>query len=310
MNFPKLLYDVVPKLPRLNLKPWGGFWATDAMKNPRDLYWKITGEPQTDPMDFMGCFNTTSGEAMEETLAKKWFSKLGPHGLFLFDQQIYLGETDPITWSGKADFLFMDKDKKFYLKEMKTAYGTGGEWLLNRLTPKDDQAAQLALYARALHRQNKRVESCSLVYFIYGNNAQTRSIIEFSGSYQPDDDTFVFDTIVQPLGERPFHYVVKLNDIFTNWALVLKHVKEKTVPPATHLYKYPVTESMIKNLKDYELLQAIEGTKVHGDWQIEYSSYKKLHLSLTKDKPFYSIDEIRMFEKEYLTRHPKSKKFQ
>jgi hypothetical protein len=307
-NFPKLLFDSVPKLPNPRLRDWTGYYATDAGKDPRDLYWRQTGEPTTDPMDFKGCLTTSLGRWVEEGMKKDRLSHMGLFGYHLYASQVAVGETNPIPWQGYIDFMFY-ADKKFYVKELKTVWGKGADWIYNSKKPKDDHCLQLGLYLRDLHRKGKNVEEGTLTYFLFSSDPSVMGVImEFAARYNESTNSIEFFELRLPSGSQSFSLNVGLDEVFKSWQYVSDCVAKKELPAVKNVYKYPVTPELIKELKDYQLIQAIEGDKIHGDWAIEYSSYKKKHLSLTRDKPFYSAEEIRLFQQEYTKRHPKHRR--
>lgn len=309
MNLAKLLFEKIPKLPSLRTRDFTGFWATDAGKCSRDLYWRMIGEPITDPMDFKGHVNTSLGSITEEIFKRRWLSKLGPYGVHVIDEQISVGGSNP-PWQGYVDMVLAYKEGSEWIKEaveFKTCWGRGADFVYQNRSPKEDHILQLGLYLKDFEDKQIPITHGSLVYLLISSNPDVTGIVlVFPVQYK--NGFAVCDTMYSPNGETKIKPVkLSVTKVLEKFSKVMLAAQNKKCPAPDYVYKYPLTPELLKETKDWALKAAIEGKKVLGDYQPSYSSYKKKILEVDGITPEYTEEEIGLLKAEYRKRHPKSK---
>lgn len=309
MNIPKLIFEKIPSLPSLRARDFTGFWATDSGKCSRDLFWKVTGEPTSDPMDFKGHVNTSLGSIAEQVFIRRWLSKLGVYGLHVIDEQVAVGGTDP-AWQGYVDIIVAYKDGNEWVKEaieFKTSWGRGADFLYDQRSPKDDHMMQIGLYLKDFADKGIPITRGNLVYLLVSSNPDvTGLVLSFPVYYK--DGIVTCDTMLSPNGETRIKPVKKdINKVLAKFKKVLEAAANKKCPPPDFQYKYPLTPDVLEKTKDWSLKAAIEGRKILGDFQPQYSSYKKKALELDGVSQQYTDEEKAILRAEYRKRHPKSK---
>jgi len=305
-----LLKQKIPQLPNFNVKQKVQFWATDGGKDPRDLYWKITNEPETDPTDFVGLSRFLFGDAIEKAVRDQWITSLGPYGVYLLSSQASVGTE---LWSGKPDQIIgykkADGSIAPMVLEFKTKWGKGSQTLMGMLEPSEDYLIQIGLYLKDYFRAKIPMEGV-LVYYLISDNAAVMGImLQFCCRYDLATDSVVCYKVIGTNGlDRNLDIKVSIGAVEKRLEILKIDIGNNVFPKQTFIYKYPLTQELLDKTNDNQLLSAINGDKVLGDWQIAYSKYKQKHLKLQGSKEGYSQEEIRMLQMAYTKRHPKHKR--
>lgn len=312
MNLPQFIKNSVVKLPDFRTRSRTGFWASDAGKDPVELYWDLTGEEPSDPTDATGIIRMGFGDAVERYFRDAWVSQMHLWGLHIVGSQIAVGGKNP-DWQGYVDWLikFREGDKfgPTQVLEFKTVWGYGADFMLRNMEPKDDHLYQLGLYLKDFYdKRGKAIPGC-LFYFCI-SDANIGEMVAFDVEYAPATKLVRATRVCNTMGQdRPCNVVKDLNYVFKKWEYVLDCVQKKQIPTPEFEYKYDVTKKLLTDASDRDIIAVLEGRKVIGSWRTEYSKYKKKLIALSGKTPFYSADEMAMFEKEWAERHPRSKRF-
>ena len=321
IDLTKFIPEAVLKLPDHRFRDRRAFYASSALADMRDEYWRWTKEPETNPTDFLSKIRMLCGDGIETAIKQKWISKFHIFGLHLLADQVPVGGSDPIAWDGYCDWMLAkrDKDGKFtkFLVEVKTKWGFGAKLLWDNPRPKDieNYFLQLGLYLKDLHEKGKGCEGALFFVLIsddYGNDGVPifGQLLQFDCRYDPSTEEVECYAIKKSTGEdellaKPFRTSIK--KVLKSWADLKKHIEKKELPQSQYQYKYPVTKAYLKGLSDYQIRRVLKGGVILGDWQPHYSAYKNKILELDEIDSEYTPDEMLMFEQEYKMRHPKSK---
>lgn len=285
-------------------------YASSAFTDLRDQYWSVTGVPATNGIDFLGKMKMLIGSAVENGLVKEFFSDLHWYGTHLLGTQVQVGESNP-AWDGNMDVLLADKteaggfDK--YVVEIKTKSGFGADMLVKELRPSKEYLAQLGLYLRDLHKKGVTNKGC--LFYVLLSDANFGKVLQFNCSYEEKSGEVICFQVISSDGfQQDIEGVsLKLSEVDARWLELDKAVVTKSCPKGEYQYKYPVTAELLDSLSDDKIRKAIRGEVVVGDWQPKYSRYKDLIIKTDGVEMGYTDQELALFRKEYLRRHPKSK---
>lgn len=312
-NLAKFIAHSIQDIPSLSTRIQTSFWASDALKDPLELYWRMTGEPKTNPVDYVGQARMMFATAVEDGIKNNWLSKLGTQGLHLIGDQVYFGEKDPVPWSGKADFVFgvkNDKDLKPFVCEFKTTWGTGASMINSSLKPHDSYLGQIGLYLRSAWQRGITNKGVLLYYLISDDPKVFGTMISFVCVYDPNTEEVVCKYVSDSTGRhRRCSYRVSIRQILDEWSNVLYHVNKGEPPESKLNIKHVVTEEYLKELSDYKIKKILDYGTLDGDWQIAYSSYKDKYHKHFNVEFEYTPEEIEMFREEYMKRKPGSRKY-
>lgn len=283
-------------------------YASSGLKNLRDQYWEMTGEPKTNPTDLWGRLKMLVGNAVELGIVTHILNDLHWYGLHMLGTQVQVGGSNP-NWDGSLDALVAIKGDEGYSKfviEIKTKSGYGADLLLQSMEPAKEYMAQLGLYLRDLSHKGVTNEGCLLYVLLSDRNFG--HFVQMDAHYEKETDEVVFTKGRSTTGRQvSLNHRLCLKEIDARWIALEKHLKDKTLPPEEHKYKFPLTSELLESLSDAQLKACIEGKKCQGDWQVQYSSYKEKHLQESGDVLGYTEDELGILRAEYRRRHPKSK---
>lgn len=289
------------------------WYASDLTKNMRDLYWGATGERETNPTDLKGEIRMLLGKIIEDGIDKYILSNLHFFGIHAFaGSQVTIGGSDPHV-DGKLDKMMVerigDKFEKPWVLEIKTKYGKGADFFKNTMDPGTNYLAQLGYYLRDLNK--KGVTNQGMFLFVLVSDMNFAEFVQILCRYDESKDEIIAyeaETMLDGRGTQVIDYRLKLGPVIERLKVLEKHVAEKTLPPAEHKYKFPVTIELIDAQSDSTIRTVLDGAKVLGDWEISYSRYKNKHVELEKTQLGYTQAELKLFEEVYLARHPRSKK--
>lgn len=300
----------VAKIPRVRLRAKREFWASEAGKDPRDLYWNLTGVEPTNKTDFLGYSRMMFGSAVENQFVSEWLTKLHFQGLSVVGTQVPVGGENP-NWNGYVDFLLAERNGDKYTTwpvEFKVANGFGADLLLQKMEPKEDHVYQIGLYLKCFHANGKPKDG-QLLYYL-NSDKNLGNLVAFSVSYDAQTENVTVYKANTSLGEeRRLNIVQNLNYVFNKWNYVLDCIDKKVLPEPEFRYKKPFDIDTLKDLSDANIRSALEGNKIIGDWQISYSAYKDLHLKHDNVCATYTEEERDALIAEYKRRHPKQRSY-
>lgn len=311
LDIPEFLETYIPKLPSTRIRSWRGFNASEAGKCPRDLYWSIKKEPVTNPPDLSGKAKFIKGSALEQGFKSYWLEKLSIFGLHLVDSQVSVGGDIPVQWNGIIDFLCVDATSKsdnpeIFVVEFKTKWGIGSDFLLKDMIPDTSYAYQLGLYLKDYHDKGKPREGC-LLYWL-NSDKNSCEFVQFNFRYLPETNEIECFRATKTGGYKSnISYKYSLDYVFNKWQYVFTCLQNNEEPKPEYRYKYELTPEYLEKLSDSNIKEAIRGNKILGDWQVSYSPYKNKIIGVDNLSTSYTGEEIKILEREYLKRHPKSK---
>jgi len=193
--------------------------------------------------------------------------------------------------------------------EFKSQWGRGADFTYSKKQPKTSHMKQLGLYLKDFYDKGQAPDSASLVYmFISSDPAINGVLYEFMCKYDPDEGTVRCYQLNTPNGAEPRNITVSVKSVIQQWENVVKHVEKKETPKPDYVYKHPLTPEYLEELSDYNILAALEGRKILGDWQPLYSKYKDKILQVDGITQEYTSSEKELLRAEYKKRHPRSKK--
>lgn len=290
-----------------------GWYISEVLKDMRDLYWRATGVKETNPTDLQGYLRMFMGKAVEEAITTNILSNLHWFGLHAYggNKQIPVGSSGPNV-DGYLDGLLVERGKegKFsepYVLEIKVKSGYGADLFKFNPDPGPDYMAQIGLYLRDLNA--KKVTNQGLFLFVLLSDKSYGEMIEVECIYDEKIDTVTAHTARYLLSgdTKSINVRLELLPVIQRIRKVEAYIEKKELPPAQYVYKYPLTPEFLGSVSDKDLKAAVEGTKVLGDWQVKYSSFKDLHIQTQGGGLGYTDTELALLDAEYRARHPRSK---
>lgn len=308
------LTELIPKyamkLKDYNLRDRREFYPSEALACPRDVYWKFIGEPETDPTDFIGKSRMMFGSALENAVKSEWLDKFGLYGLHLLGTQVRVGGSKP-DWNGYVDFYVAAQvNNKLVPKvvEFKTKWGKGASFLWANLEPSQEYLVQLGLYLKCFHEKGKTREGCLLYFLIADDPDVFGQLVQFDCVYDPEDISVTcYGYSTSDGREGSCNIKVDLKLVLDNWLELEHNIKESITPKPGFFYKYPLTVDFLAKQSDKTIRDCLTGSKVIGDWQVQYSRYKTKAAKIDGYSLGYTAQEMQVLEDEYMRRHPKSK---
>lgn len=312
IDLPKLIVENFPK--RYRFRERVEFYPSDAGKDPCDIYWALTGEPETEDIDVIGKLRLEDGSIFENGFKQK-LQYLSLKNVHIIGSQIPVGGTDPL-WSGYIDFLIAEKKQTSWetvCLEFKTKWGMGADIIMRDFTPDRNYLIQNGLYMMSMASFGKNVTDGAILYkLLSGNKDVNGHFLQFDFRYDIDKKVVTCYRATSTRGdERELNIVVSLQETLDEWKMIRKCIEEKKLPPKKYFYKHELTDDYLKSLSDSDILKCLNNQKVLGDYQIGWSRYKTLHAKMEGVDPQnpYSSEEVAKLTQEYKKRHPKSKKF-
>jgi len=305
--------EKVLTLPNFRTRSKLTFYATDAGRCSRELFWQKTGVKPTNDTDFLGMSRMKFGSAIGDSLINDWFRRLGVFGFHVLEVETAVGGVNP-DWNGAIDVITGETNAEgkieVIINELKSTWGAGADFLLSALKPKEDHLYQIGLYLKDIYEKRGKLHLGRLYYFLISDKNMCQRM-QFECTYNPANNTVSAIHVSTSTGvQRPIQgCTLGLNEVFERWLRVEKAIHDGIEPKSDYVYKYALTSEVLDKMSDSMLLKCIDGSKIYGDWQLSYSSYKDLHLKTDGTGESYTPEEIEMFVKEYKKRHPYSKKF-
>lgn len=313
INLGQFIHEKLLKIPSFRLRSKLTFYASDAGKCTRDLYWEKIGEPRTNPTDVVGQMRLDFGTGIEKVIVEQWLQKMHVFGVHLVATQVAVGGTDP-DWNGYIDAIVGERDANgnihTFLVEIKTKWGKGASWIMQDRKPSEDYLAQLGLYLKDFYDKGKPKEGCILYYLISDNPDVNGQLMQFNCRYLPETEEIQCYQLCTSYGLIESNNIrVSIRKVLDKFNRVIDYVARGEVPPPDFVYKRALTDEMLTKLSDYEILAAVNGQKIIGDWQVTYSPFKNKIFETDGISPSYTTDEIAKLQAEYRRRHPRTKKF-
>lgn len=301
MNALKKIMLMVAKDERNRFRDRRAFYASDAGTCARDLYWSMTGEPITNPTDFMGKMKMAVGKAVETVLIGDILKGAHQVGLHFLGEQIQVGGSNP-NWDGSLDALvYESENNKRYVIEIKTKSGFGAEMFRASMDPGDSYLGQIGLYLKDLSEKGITAEGCFIFVLLcdkfFGDMVQvdckydpaTKLVTAYRGTGSWGDTKildYTFDT-TKPLAK---------------FKAIEEAVRTKTVPQPEFTYKRELTPEFLAEQSDYTLKAMIGGNKVAGNWQPRYSKFFQKQLETDGVSREYTSEEMQLIKNEYNSR--------
>lgn len=270
----------------------------------------MTGEKRTNPIDQLGKMKMLVGSGVEHQLVKEYLSDLHWYGVHQIGTQVPVGGSNPPI-DGNMDAVLVQKTAEGfaepYVVEIKTKSGYGADLLWSNPTPSPNYLAQIGVYLEDL--SNKEITNKGCLLYILLSDKHFGEVIQIDCEYAKETRELVAKQAIYSHGEsRELNIRQSMQDVCERIRSVEVSVKEGKVPPPDYIYKFPLTEELLETQSDYNLRAMLDGTKILGDWEPRYSGYLTKNLELDKVSRSYSSEELAMIRREYLKRHPKSKK--
>lgn len=310
-DFLKAFSKHMQKDDRVNFRDRRAHYASDALGCLRDLYWKRTGVPPTNPPDLVSKLKMAYGSAVGAYFERQVFPRMFKEGYFLEGAEVPAGGSDPDI-NCYLDALFYREQhgegsqKEYFVAELKTASGYGATLLARSFEPKDSYLAQLGVYLKDMHNKGVTAKGC-LFYFLLSDQS-VGSVVQISCRYDPKTDEIVAFKGESSRGElKSLDQRYRVGKVEERLKLLDKHLADKVCPPADFVYKYEVTPEETRSWSDAKLLKAVKNEAVVGDWQVIYSSYKDLQLEIDGVELGYNEDELKVIKAEKRRRTPNSK---
>jgi hypothetical protein len=294
---------------RMRFRPRRAHYASSALADRRDQYREWTGEPKSNPTDFLGKLRMFLGTAIEEGLIKHWLSKLHRQGHHVLSAQVQVGGNAP-AWDGNCDVLMEAEVEpgvyKKYVVEIKTKSGYGADLLWKSGVPSDEYLIQLGLYLRNMHEQGQTSHGC-LLYMLL-SDSYFGKLLQFDCRYIAETDSiqcYRYSNSEGFVEDKEISYC--LTGLTARWQELEQAIKDKVMPKPDYQYKFPITRELLQAQSDATLRRMIANEKVLGDWQAAYSGYKAVNAQTDGGGLGYTSAEIAVIRAYYLELHPKSK---
>lgn len=304
MNIPKIFVTFFDKFKVPRYRDRRGHYASSALKDSRELYWELTGEPPTNETDYVGHIRMSIGKWIERGIVKDILANLHFFGLHLVgngEAQIPVGGSTP-AWDGYLDMYICervgDKFEKPIPLELKCKFGFGADMMCRNPEPSQDHLAQLGLYCKDLSEKGQTNEGILLYFCMSDQNMG--EILQFDVRYDAKTQEVVAYRLRRLDGtEQAVNHRINLKtEVFDRWARVEAAVAAKAPPPKDYHYKRELTPEFLATVSDYALGQALKGEKILGDWQPRYSRYFDKILAVDKESREYTPEEIGIIKTE------------
>lgn len=305
-----------------------GHYASSALNCLRDQYWSLTGEPETNPTDYLGAFRMMMGDAFEWAVREHVFRRMSPLGEHFLAAQVTTGGSNP-DWNGYQDLLMAsqaeDGSWQQYVIELKAKFGVGADFLLRDLTPQEGHVIQLGLYLKDM--KEKLNHNTGILLYGCISDRSIGSLVGFECHYDEATTTVHVTkaTVLECRQGQDEHFFERRVEMSLNleeralsrWRQLDEYLAAGKVPPGEYQYKWDLSPEMLRSkdergyykVSDTKLLSAIEKGVILGDWQVKYSSYKDKQVDVDGLSQTYTPEEIAMLKSEYRRRKPNTRKF-
>jgi len=238
-----LINDIDEWLLNQESRPRESHYASDATACKRQLYYKHTGQPISNPIEAGGLWKMRMGDAIHE-LIQEFLSK---KGYDIVDEvsvkKQYEGLTLPVSL--RVDALFAVSGQ-YYGVEVKSTYGAGVVNIKKNNAPKPEHLAQICLYADAYG-----IDDWFLLYIGRDNGYRC----QFEAKYDKA-------TKILWCAEKATH----LDSILENLRLLETYVEDRELPPREFW-------AAIKNGEIKDKFQE-DSVMYKSNWQCAYCNYR------------------------------------
>lgn len=261
---------------------------------------------ETNPPDFKSKVRMALGNKIEEYIVEL-FQNGSLFGLTYLGTQIPIGGSDPVKVDGYLDALVQDKAGNKYVVEVKSRWGWGATFFSRDRDPGESYLAQIGYYLRDLSQKN--VTNQGMLLFVLIGDDTFGEMIAMKCKYDEQTDTVTAyeSESTEDENPRPHNYSLKLTPILEKLKAVEGYVQRNELPPVDKLYKYPLTPENLAAARDSDIKKAVEGSKVIGDFEISYSSYKRLHMELQGGQLGYTEEEMQLLAAEHSVRETRKR---
>jgi hypothetical protein len=272
------------------------FYASELTKDARDLFWRLTGVPETNPSDLVSKIRMGLGSAIEGYIVQQL--KAGSlYGLKFLGTQIPIGGSEPVKVDGYLDGLVEDEQGNKYVIEVKSKWGWGASFFMRDLDPGESYMAQMGYYLRDLSA--KGVTNKGIFIFVPIGDDTFGDLVAIYCEYDSTTDTVRAYSSENTQGEtRPLNISLQLGPVLQKLKDTEGYVQRNELPPVDKQYKYPLTPDVLAAASDAAIKKAAANEKVLGDWEISYSSFKAMHMQLQGTAGGYSEDELALLNEE------------
>lgn len=280
-----------------------GHYASEAFTCRRDLYWSYTGEPITNPTDFLGTMKMEIGKAVETQLIGNWLSKAHIFGLHVVGDQVPIGISDPIV-DGSLDVLAFEAESSSgerYVIEIKAKFFKGADFFMYDFNPGRPYLGQMGMYLADLYKKGTIKKGAFL--FVPISERHMGTMVQLSCRYEPETDEIVCYEAITSKGDRKdLNFRLVVEEVREWFRSVDRAVAKKELPPGDYKYKYELTAEFLAEQSDATLSKMMKGDLIKGDWQPKYSRYKDKQIALDKVKLEYTAEELQKIKNEYYGR--------
>lgn len=285
-----------------------GHYASDCLKDLRDQFWALKGEPETNKPDLKAKVSMSIGDFVERGFIDDILKKLTEKGIVVVGTQVAVGGSNP-DWNGYLDALCKSQENgewKPFVFEHKVKSGIGADILLDKLDPQDDHLCQLGLYLKDLSDKGVTDEGC--LYYTLLSDTNYGSQLQISCRYNKESNMVsAFRADFLNGKHAAINKTFDIGMAINRWKILDQALKDGVCPIPEFKYKYELTDELLRTLSDTKLKKAIYGDVVLGDWQVLYSRYKDKALKEDGITAKRTDEEIDRMKSEYRRRHPKSK---
>lgn len=275
------------------------WYASEVLSCARDLYWKATGEPETNSIDFVGQMRMLVGKALEEQLLAGLMKHAHRVGLHHIGTQIQVGTSNPNIDGSLDELVYEAENGKQYVIEYKSKSGAGADFFYNEWNPSDSYLAQMGLYLKSLSEKGVTAEGCFI--FILLSDKHFGVLVQIDCKYENGVVTAYQGS--SSLGDvRKLDYSLDVNKVLDRMKQVEHSIETKQCPAPTYKYKYELTPEYLATVSDRQLKAAIDGQKILGDWQPRYSRYFDKALKVDGTSREYTAEELALIRNEYNSR--------
>jgi hypothetical protein len=282
--------------------------VSDLLGCVRDLYWRLTGVPETNPADDLSQHNFDIGNWVEAGLREAGFRRMHFDGIHYIDQNMLVTmQAHGFGIVGHVDVYMIDLERDQPIAvEVKTKHGYGATTLVEKREPQIEHVIQLGLYLMML-RESGRNAIGKLVYVLLSDREWG---VKATFNVHVDQQNRLHVTAYEDnMGnQQPLGISANLNDTLNKLPVLKTALETGVAPPPTYQYNYPLTPEVLAATTKTDLMRAIRGEKTLGPWQPRYSRYRDLIIKTDNVRLTYTPAEISLLKAELAKRPARSRK--
>jgi hypothetical protein len=282
--------------------------VSDLLGCVRDLYWRLTGVPETNPADDLSQHNFDIGNWVEAGLREAGFRRMHFDGIHYIDQNMLVTmQAHGFGIVGHVDVYMIDLERDQPIAvEVKTKHGYGATALVEKREPQIEHVIQLGLYLMML-RESGRNAIGKLVYVLLSDREWG---VKATFSVHVDQQNRAHVTAYEDnMGnQQQLSMLVNLNETLDKLKALKTALETGVAPPPTYQYNYPLTPEVLAATTKTDLMRAIRGEKTLGPWQPRYSRYRDLIIKTDNVRLTYTPAEISLLKAELAKRPARARK--